>query len=392
MSSGKYPCVLLALVLAAPLPVAAGLYDGPVDPAALAAAYDGWRKLKDEVHLIVPNNGATYGGGVYFCCSHDGVLSGERYEPHFWPWLHSWSAFSDADLGEPGATLYLGSELLVIGASFDTFRDVVIGFTTSQSGIEYVVLPILTPDGTPVPAPDPAPVTPRPAGPAWIDTQGNTFGIHGRVTAHQTLYKQGAGTLRLTHANNVWHAAPVVSYGVLAAHAGSLQTDVLLRGGALMFEQSDAGHFDHVVSGTGTVVKAGSAELLLTRAQTFTGDLHVAEGRLTFAADADPGQRPRILVELDATLDLAARTTTTEASSVAGAGDVVLGSGALLISGVPQLDDTFAGRLSGAGMLEVGSNARIELTGHNTQASGTLVRGTLIAGLQSGRSRAGLAS
>ncbi|MCQ9378896.1 autotransporter-associated beta strand repeat-containing protein [Methyloversatilis sp. XJ19-49] len=381
----------MALVLAAPLPVAAGLYDGPVDPTSLAAAYEGWRKLKDEVYLIVPNNGAIYGGGFNLCCSSGVVFHGVSYGPDYWPWFHSWSAFSDADLGEPGATLYLGSELLVIGASFDTFRDVVIGYTTSQSGVDYVELPILTPDGTPVPAPTPMPVVPRPAGPAWIDTQGNTFGIHGQVTAHQTLYKQGAGTLRLTHANNVWHAAPVVSYGVLAANAGSLRTDVLLRGGALMFEQSDAGHFDHVVSGTGTVVKAGSAELLLTRAQTFTGDLHVAEGRLTFAADADPGQSPRILVALDATLDLAARTTTTEAASLAGAGDVVLGGGALLISGVPQPGDTFAGRLSGAGMLEVGNNARIELTGHNTQAGGTLVRGTLIAGRDASLGAAGQA-
>lgn len=389
MFSGKCPCVLMALVLAAPLPVAAGLYDGPVDPTSLAAAYEGWRTLHSEIYLIDHGVWVTswYNPPTLNISNYNsGMNSGWAI---LGPWFGSRTAFSDVDLGEAGATLYLGSEQLVIGASFDTFRDVVIGFTISQSGVDYVVLPILTLDGTP--APVPAPVTPRPAGPAWIDTQGNTFGIHGQVTAHQTLYKLGAGTLRLTHADNVWHAAPVVDDGVLAAHAASLQTDVLLRGGALMFEQSDIGHFDHVVSGTGTVVKAGSAELLLTRAQTFTGDLHLAEGRLTIAAGATPGQSPHIQVDLDATLDLAARTTTTEAASLAGAGDVVLGGGALLISGVPQPDDTFAGRLSGAGMLEVGSNARIELTGHNTQAGGTLVRGTLIAGRDASLGAAGQA-
>lgn len=375
MFSGKYPCALLALALAAPLPAAAGLYDGPVDPAALAAAYEGWRKLKDEVHLIDPSYGAHFNLLQPGCC-----LPAINYDrPDFEAWTgHLWTAFSDADLGAPGATLYLGSERLVIGASFDTFRDVVIGYTTSQYGYVSIV-----PDWISglTPAPTPEPVTPRPAGPAWIDTQGNTFGIHGQVTAHQTLYKQGAGTLRLTRADNVWHAAPVVSFGVLAATAASLRTDVTVgSGGRLVFEQSDADRFDHVMSGAGTVVKAGSGELLLTRAQTFSGELHVVEGRLKLAAGATPGQRPRILVDLDATLDLAARTTTTEAASLSGAGDVWLGSGTLLISGPSPAGDTFAGRLSGAGMLEVGSNARIELTGHNTQAGGTLVRGTLIAG------------
>lgn len=388
MDSGRYPCVLLALALAAPLPVAAGLYDGPVDPTSLAAAYEGWRKLKDEVHLIDPIYGAG-GTLVDNCC-----LPAFDYDrPDFEAWTgHLWTAFSDADLGAPGATLYLGSERLVIGASFDTFRDVVIGYTTSQYGADYAFLPIVNPDGTPMPVPAPAPLTPRPAGPAWIDTQGNTFGIHGQVTAHQTLYKQGAGTLRLTHADNVWHAAPVVSFGVLAATAASLRTDVTVRsGGTLVFEQSDADRFDHVMSGAGTVVKAGSGELLLNRAQTFSGELHVAEGRLKLAAGATPGQRPRILVELDATLDLAALTTTTEAASLSGAGDVWLGSGTLRISGPSPAGDTFAGRLSGAGMLDVGSNARIELTGHNTQAGGTLVRGTLIAGSDASLGAAGQA-
>ncbi|OYW34035.1 MAG: hypothetical protein B7Z51_00110, partial [Methyloversatilis sp. 12-65-5] len=77
--------MLLALALAAPLPVAAGLYDGPVDPAALAAAYDGWRELKDELHLIVPYNGAIYGGGVLFCCGHDSVSYDVYDEIYFWP-------------------------------------------------------------------------------------------------------------------------------------------------------------------------------------------------------------------------------------------------------------------------------------------------------------------
>ncbi|MDP2870070.1 MAG: autotransporter-associated beta strand repeat-containing protein [Methyloversatilis sp.] len=379
----------MALVLAAPLPVAAGLYDGAVDPAALAAAYDGWRKLKDEVYLIDPSYGAHFNLLQPGCCLP--AINFDR--PDFEAWTgHLWTAFSDADLGAPGATLYLGSERLVIGASFDTFRDVVIGYTTSQYGADYAFLPIVNPDGTPMPVPAPAPLTPRPAGPAWIDTQGNTFGIHGQVTAHQTLYKQGAGTLRLTHADNVWHAAPVVSFGVLAATAASLCTDVTVRsGGRLVFEQSDADRFDHVMSGAGTVVKAGSGELLLNRAQTFSGELHVAEGRLKLAAGATPGQRPRILVDLDATLDLAALTTTTEAASLSGAGDVWLGSGTLRISGPSPAGDTFAGRLSGAGMLEVGSNARIELTGHNTQAGGTLVRGTLIAGIDVSLGAAGQA-
>jgi autotransporter-associated beta strand protein len=58
----------------------------------------------------------------------------------------------------------------------------------------------------------------------------------------------------------------------------------------------------------------------------------------------------------------------------------VLGSGTLRILGAAPAGDSFAGRLSGSGMLEVAAGARIEVSGHNTQAGGTLVRGTLIAG------------
>ncbi|WP_018412340.1 autotransporter-associated beta strand repeat-containing protein [Methyloversatilis thermotolerans] len=388
MNSTRFPPFLLTLALVTPLPATAGLYDGPVDAASLVAAYEGWQRLHDEIYLIGPiHGGATHDGigpgtGVII---HDSTPA-DAYFPIFTN-IARRTVYSDADFGEPGSTLYLGSEVLHIGASFATFRDVVIGYTTRPSdSVEYAdpVVFILEPAAGELPVappPPPPPPQPRPAGPVWIDTQGNDFAIHGKVTAYQTLYKQGAGTLSLTHGDNVWLAAPVVNGGVLAASAASLRTDVSLASGAtLRFEQISADRFDHGVSGSGTMVKAGQGDLLLSRAQALTGQLHVAEGRLTLSAEATPGERASILVEGGATFDLAARADVTAVATLSGGGDVVLGSGALRILAEAQAGDSFAGRLSGAGALEVDGGARIELTGHNTQAGGTLVRGTLVAG------------
>lgn len=385
MNPTRFPPFLLSLALFVPLPAAAGLYDGPVTAASLAAVYEGWQKLHDEIDLISPIN-----GGIY--ASFDpgsGFTTWDYMSKDFYVidigYVVRRTVFSDADFGVAGGTVHLGSEILEIGASFDTFRDVVVGYTTRSESWGWTVVDIVfvpEPGAEPLPVTQPiAPPQPRPAGPAWIDTQGHEFGIHGRITAYETLYKQGDGTLRLTHAENVWHAAPVVSWGVLAASAASLRTDVSLASyGTLRFEQASADRFDHVVSGSGTMVKAGQGDLLLSRAQALTGELHVAEGRLTLAADATPGERLRVLVDSGATFDLAARADATEVSVLSGAGDVVLGSGALRIGAVAQTGDRFAGRLSGAGTLEVDAGARIELGGHNTQSGGTLVRGVLVAG------------
>lgn len=398
MSSTRFAPFLLSLALVAPLPAGAGLYDGPVTAASLAAVYEGWQRLHDEIDLISPINGVistSFNPG-------NGVSIRDYTPGNFYVisigYVERRTVFSDADFGVPGSTVHLGSEILEIGASFDTFRDVVIGYTTRPDEVSWAVLDIV-----PMPLPSeeapslvgpgaPPPPQPRPAGPAWIDTQGHDFGIHGRVTAYQTLYKDGAGTLRLTHADNVWHAAPVVAEGVLAASAASLRTDVSLASyGTLRFEQASADRFDHVVSGSGTLVKAGEGDLLLGRAQTFAGELHVAEGRLMLAMDATPGERLRVLVEGGATFDLAARTDVTEVATLSGAGDVVLGSSALRVLSVAPSGDSFTGRLSGAGTLEVGKDARIALSGHNTQTGGTLVRGALIAGSDASLGAAGKA-
>lgn len=383
MHSKRISSLLVTLSLAGPLPALAGLYDAPVDAASLTAAYEGWRKLYQEMHLVGPFYGVIQSPSISSQDPSHGIVIGY---PDFGGIVIGTSftirtAFSDADFGELGATVYLGSEYLKLGASFDTFRDVVIGYSTRDSGLAIVFLPDDEPGLTPV---APAPVLPSPAGPAWIDTQGHDFGIHGRITAYRTLYKQGDGTLRLTHAENVWNAAPVVYQGVLAASAAGLRTDVsLASNGMVRFEQSAADRFDHVVSGNGTLVKAGQGELLLSRAQALTGALHVIEGRLALAAEATPGERVRILVKDGATFDLAARTDVTEVAALSGSGNVVLGNGALLIGSAAQAGESFAGRLSGVGALEVGSGARIELSGHNTQAGGVLVRGVLVTGSDS---------
>lgn len=237
----------IALALGAPLPATAGLYDGAADATALEAAFAGWQTLKKEsdalwwagsISIRMPGWGDWFNQGD--STSRFVILLPQG-------WAADWLASADADLGAAGAPVYLGSQTLRLGAGFDTWRDFVIGYalTSPFPRVEY--------DGQASGQPVVEPVR---AGGGVIDTAGHDFGIHGRITAHEVLAKQGAGTLRVTNSGNVWLAAPVVAQGRLSGDAASLDTDIHVGSGA-QFEFVQAVDATHARSASG----AGSAML-----------------------------------------------------------------------------------------------------------------------------------
>ena len=118
-----------------------------------------------------------------------------------------------------------------------------------------------------------------------INTDTNTVALAGIVSGSVPLYKLGRGTLSLQGANTYTNTTSI--------GAGTLQMggDGKLNGGTYVASIVNSGLFDYsssaaqalngVISGTGAVLKAGSATLTLNGTNTYSGGTTLAGGALT---------------------------------------------------------------------------------------------------------------
>src|SRR5712691_5665592 len=93
-----------------------------------------------------------------------------------------------------------------------------------------------------------------------------------------SLTIQGSGTVNLTGANT-YSAGTTVSGGILQGTTTSLQGSIL-NNAAVVFDQSGAGTYAGVMSGTGSLTIQGSGTVNLTGANTYSGGTRGAAGRL----------------------------------------------------------------------------------------------------------------
>jgi fibronectin-binding autotransporter adhesin len=219
-----------------------------------------------------------------------------------------------------------------------------------------------------------------------------------------TLVKVGNGTLVLGGANANFAGAFDVAGGTLRFDpTGSLsaQTAVSVTGGTLDLNDttqtigslSGAGAvqlgsgtlttgglntstvFGGTISGSGAVTKLGTGTMTLGGVNTYTGPTTVAAGALAFAVGGSLSGQTAVDVLGGATLDLGG--TTQSIGSLAGAGNVVLGAGALSTGG-NNASTTFAGVVSGSGSFNKVGAGTLTLTGVNTFTGPTTIgEGTL---------------
>ena len=90
------------------------------------------------------------------------------------------------------------------------------------------------------------------------------------------LTKIGTGTLTLTGANT-YSGGTTVSVGRLIGNATSLQ-GAIANSGVVEFNQTGAGTYSGVMSGTGGLVQSGAGTLTLTATNTYSGTTRVAGG------------------------------------------------------------------------------------------------------------------
>ena len=218
--------------------------------------------------------------------------------------------------------------------------------------------------------------------------------VSGIISGSGSLTKAGSGTLTFS-ANNTYTGDTTISAGTLKL-TGTLAdtTDVINSGtydvdatdtiqslsgsgavelaSGITLTTGDSGDdtISGIVSGDGSLTKAGSGTLTLSATNTYTGDTTISAGTLTVSgALADTTD-----VINSGTYDV---DVTDTIQSLSGSGVVELATGITLTTGDGG-DDTVSGVISGAGSLTKVGAGTLTFSGNNTYTGDTTISaGTL---------------
>ena len=227
-------------------------------------------------------------------------------------------------------------------------------------------------------------------------TQASDY--YGQIVGSGSLVKAGSGTLTLYSANN-YTGGTIVDGGQLAiannASLGSgsvalndgstlsaiasgltLTNSIGLTGSATVDTGSNQFSLSGVISGAGSLTKAGRGELSLSSANSYTGSTIISAGTLSTGVVNALSNSTNVTVNSGAVFNLAGNDQTI--GSLAGGGDTHLGA-AILTTGGSNSTTTYEGIISGTGSLVKTGSGTLTLTGANTYSGGTTVSvGTLI--------------
>ena len=101
----------------------------------------------------------------------------------------------------------------------------------------------------------------------------------GNITNVGAITKSNNGKLTLT-GNNTYSGGTTITAGTLEGSSKSLPGNVL-NNAALIFDQSDNGAYDGIVSGSGAFAKNGVGKLSISGIQTYTGATNINAGNLS---------------------------------------------------------------------------------------------------------------
>ena len=128
--------------------------------------------------------------------------------------------------------------------------------------------------------------------------------------------------------------------------------------------------FSGVISGSGTLTKVGAGALTLSGVNTYTGSTTVNTGTLSAGINNAVGSGSAVTVNSGATFNL--NTYADTVGSIAGTGNIALGSGALT-TGADGTSTTFSGIISGTGTLTKSGTGTLSLSGTNTYTGATTI-------------------
>jgi len=251
--------------------------------------------------------------------------------------------------------------------------------------------------------------------------RSDTVAFPGLISGSGVVNQIGAGTTILT-ADNTYTGGTTISAGTLQLGNGGTSGAILgnvANNGALTFNRSDVQTFSGLISGSGVVNQIGSGTTILTADNTYTGGTTISAGTLQLGNGGTSGAILGNVVDNGAltfnrsdTMTLAGQISGSGVVNQIGTGTTVLTGnnsytgGTTIAAGTLQLGDggasgaivgnvanngvlafnrsdvvTFAGQISGSGVVnQIGSGTTI-LTADNTYTGGTTISaGTLQLG------------
>ncbi len=196
----------------------------------------------------------------------------------------------------------------------------------------------------------------------------STIGAGLQFRNFETFQKQGTSSWTLTGTGTQnW----TVSGGTLIGDTNSLQGNVT-NSASVNFTQAFNGTYSSVVSGSGGLTKAGAGTLTLSGINTYTGATTINGGTLQLGAAGRLADATALTVGAGATFNLNNFDETI--GSLAGAGNVTLGTGTLTAGG-DNSSTTFSGIISGSGGLTKTGTGTLTLSGNNTYTGATTING-----------------
>ena len=180
------------------------------------------------------------------------------------------------------------------------------------------------------------------------DSASNTT-LASAISGSGKLVKQGSGTLTLT-GTNTYSGGTTVLGGTLIGSTSSLQGDIA-NNSTVVFDQATIGTYSGVMSGSGTLTKAGAGTLILTENNTYTGTTTITGGILQLGNGGTSG---------------------------AIVGNVAVNGAESMLAFNRSDDVTFGGDISGDGSVMLMGPGKVTLTGTNSYTGGTVVGGGVV--------------
>ncbi|MEI9419655.1 autotransporter domain-containing protein [Mesorhizobium sp. Cs1299R1N1] len=204
--------------------------------------------------------------------------------------------------------------------------------------------------------------------------RSDAMSFAGNISGSGAVQQIGSGTTILTGANT-YTGGTTISGGTLIGNTTSLQGNIL-NNAALTFDQSSAGSFAGVISGTGALTKDGAGALTLTGANTYTGGTIITAGTLignTTSLQGNIANNAALIFDQIATGTYAGVISGSGSLTKAGAGELILTGNSSAYSGTT---DIAAGLLAINGSL----GGVINFSGGTLGGSGSLGNVTIASG------------
>ena len=209
-------------------------------------------------------------------------------------------------------------------------------------------------------------------------TEGSGSTVYsGEISGAGGFTKQGTGTLTFTGTNS-YLGTSTISEGILIGNTTSLQgssSRSVVNNGTLIFDQATDDFYNGLISGTGTLIKQNNGTVIFSGENTYTGATTISSG--TLALDTAGTLSNSTALTVTGTFDISAANGDRSIGTLAGAGDVVLGSRTLITEGSGST--VYSGEMSGAGGFTKQGTGTLIFTGTNSYlGTSTISEGILI--------------